>query len=101
MTETNDKRTSLLRIGCALVVISYLLWIPTFLFAALAVGAEAWFWGRCSACAYALSWAFFIAGLVVAGRDAVRASRRWIGRMFRRQPTLRQEPESDTTDELN
>ena len=95
MTDAKDKKTSLLRIGCTLIVISYLFYIPILLFAAMAVEAKGWFWGRFSIGAYALSWAFFIAGLMVAGRDAVRASRRWIGRMFRRQPTLRQESEPE------
>ena len=99
MIEDREKNASLLKLGCSLIVASYLLYVPILLFTGMAVGGHAWLWGRCAVAIYALSWALFISGLLVAGRDALRLSRQWIGRMFKRQPTLSAQPNNGTVTE--
>ena len=79
------NRRLLLRIGAALVVVSYVFLAATFLFAALALGGNARLWGGVAGATYGFSWLLFITGFLLAGREAVRSGLHWLAGIFRRK----------------
>ena len=86
------KKPSTLRLGVILVAASYLLMVPTFVFLALAAAGQSPLWRTLAPATYALSWIVFIAGLLLAGVDAVRTSRRWVVGVLKGQPVWRLPP---------
>lgn len=93
---SHNKNKSLFKIGFILIVFSYLFLVPAFLFAALGFGhTEAWLWYYLAAASYVMSWILFIAGFLMAGREAVRSGRYWILKIFRGKTAIN--PQNDST----
>ncbi|MDR4497247.1 MAG: hypothetical protein MRK02_04875 [Candidatus Scalindua sp.] len=85
LTGNKDKKTSMLSIGSILIIASYILWAPMFLFVALALGDKALFWCSLATAAYIVSWILLITGFVLAGPDAARSGHRWVNKLFRKK----------------
>ena len=83
ITGNKDKKTSMLNLGFMLVIASYILWAPMFLFVALALGDKSWFWCSLATASYVVSWILLITGFLLAGPDAARSGHRWIVKLFR------------------
>jgi hypothetical protein len=79
------RKKSMLRLGLTLVVISYLLLIPTAVLGTMGIGGKSWLYGKLSLLCYAINWLFFIVGMVIAGPEAGRLARRWLVGVFRRK----------------
>ncbi|GJQ57272.1 MAG: hypothetical protein D8M57_18015 [Candidatus Scalindua sp. AMX11] len=88
ITGNKQRKRLLLKIGFILVVVSYILWAPTFLFVTLALGGKVWLWYQLATASYVASWILLIAGFLLAGPDAARSGRRWIMKLFRQKTTL-------------
>ncbi len=63
-------------VGVALVLLSYVLWGAMLLFGAFQVRWRNFPWWRLAAGAWALNWVAFLAGIALAGREAVHYVRR-------------------------
>ncbi|MDR4503998.1 MAG: hypothetical protein MRK01_04285 [Candidatus Scalindua sp.] len=82
IAEKKQKKRSLLKIGFMLVLVSYMLWAPTFLFVVMSFSGKAWLWCLLATVSYTLSWILLVAGFLLAGPDAARSGRRWIARLL-------------------
>jgi membrane protein implicated in regulation of membrane protease activity len=80
-----QRKRSMMRIGFILVVLSYVLLAPTFVFIALGLHHKAWFWCRLAAATYVLNWVLFAIGFLLAGHHAVRSGHRWFRDRLRRK----------------
>ena len=86
MTHTaKQRKLPLIRIGIALIALSYVCLALTFIFAAIALAGQTGPWYWLGIAAYALSWLLFVAGFIVAGPDTARASHRWLLALFKRK----------------
>jgi len=91
------KKTSILNIGSILVIASYILWAPMFLFVTLALGGKAWLWCSLATVSYIVSWILLITGFLLAGPDAARSGHRWVVKLFRQKAALNQTSDSAAT----
>jgi hypothetical protein len=71
-------------LGVALVSLSYVLWGGMLLFGAFAVRWPGQGWLYLAGGVWVLNWVAFIAGILIAGREAARLVRRKITGVFRR-----------------
>ncbi len=75
-------------LGVALVSLSYVLWGAMLLFAAFAVRWPKGPWLYLAGGVWLLNWAAFIAGILIAGREAAGYVRHKIAGVFRRTRDL-------------
>ncbi len=81
--EAEDKGKLRFRVGVILIVVNYVLWAASFVFAALALRGTDFPWLRVAATSFVLSWMLFLVGILLAGREAVRYIRAWAVRIFK------------------
>jgi len=82
-TETTDKKKLRFWIGVILILINYVFFAASIAFSALALRGTKFPWWFIAAATYVLSWIIFIAGILIAGREAVHYIRVWAVRIFR------------------
>ena len=83
MYEPKPGRKLRFKTGVIMIVISYIFWGAMFVFAALALHKTGLPWWSVASGAFALSWIFFIAGLLLAGMEAVHIVRHRILMFFK------------------
>ena len=87
ITGNKLKKTSTLNIGFVLVIASYILWAPMFVFVTLALGGKAWLWCSLATASYVLSWILLITGFLLAGPDVARSGHRWVAKLLKPKAT--------------
>jgi len=67
-----DRNKFRFRVGLVLIGASYPLWAGAILFGALQLRGSVFPWWRAAAAALVLNWLCFVAGILIAGREAAR-----------------------------
>jgi hypothetical protein len=82
--EIKDKEKFRFRLGVILIVINYILWGSSLIFAAMALQGFGYVWWQFTGAAVILSWITFIAGILFAGRRAIRYIHSFLNRIIKR-----------------
>lgn len=84
--EAAHKGKLRFKVGLVLIAASYVLWAAAALFAAMELSDTEFPWWRVATASLVLNWIAFAAGLLLAGREAVRYLRDRVPGLLRKKP---------------